>query len=456
MPGGHLLAKLPAPQHWTSIPSEDTISFLEMVTGMNVLKQMEQRLALPGDSETLRSQKTVSTALMFVGGSMAVLNFAAAYVQGLSQTATVYLVWIAFVFPAAFFILAFPRTWKPVFTVVLFAIIPAILAAHVFSGGFQYGLGTAVWLLQVPIGASLFLGGPLTIVSLILYIIAVIAAAFLEPFAQSLPVNLPLSARMWTSTGNLIMMGVLATAGCLYLLRQVDYFRTRADNLLLNLLPAPIISRLKESPDTIADSYPAVSVLFADVVGSTPLFTHLEPGAAVDWLNDVFTMFDRLAVRHQLEKIRTIGDGYMVASGAPTPRSDHAHALADFALEMVRGLAEMPPRHGQQLAIRVGIQSGPVVAGVIGRARVHYDLWGDTVNIASRMESHGEPGKIQIGRATYELIRDDFDCIPRGIVPIKGKGEMETWFLLGRKLGPRNGEPAAGPVIEDRLTIVSD
>ncbi len=177
-------------------------------------------------------------------------------------------------------------------------------------------------------------------------------------------------------------------------------------------------------------------MLFADIVGSTLLFSQLDPAEAVEWLNEIFTMFDQLVEKYGLEKIRTIGDSYMVAAGVPAPRADHAQAMALFALELVRRLEEVPPRHGQRLSFRIGINSGPLVAGVIGRSKFQYDLWGDTVNVASRMESHGLAGKIHITGATYELLKDDFECVRRGEVQIKGKGNMETWFVVGPKDRP--------------------
>ncbi|MHA2429110.1 MAG: adenylate/guanylate cyclase domain-containing protein [Candidatus Hermodarchaeia archaeon] len=156
----------------------------------------------------------------------------------------------------------------------------------------------------------------------------------------------------------------------------------------------------------------------------------MDPNEIVNWLNEIFSMFDRLVEKHGIEKIRTIGDNYMVASGVPKPRPDHAQVIARLALDMFRGLDNVPPRNGNMVNFRIGINSGPMVAGVIGKTKFHYDLWGDTVNTASRMESHGEPGRIQISDETYQLIQDQFVCEPRGAVAIKGKGEMDTWFLI--------------------------
>ena len=207
----------------------------------------------------------------------------------------------------------------------------------------------------------------------------------------------------------------------------------KSENLLLNILPKEIAAILKNENRTIADLYDGASILFADMVGFTPLTAHMQPREMVDLLNRVFTHFDSLVDKHGLEKIRTIGDSYMVAAGVPRPRADHAQALAGMALEIQEYLRTDPACLSQRLNFRIGINSGPVVAGVIGRKKFIYDLWGDAVNTASRMESHGTPGRIQITRSTYELIRDQFVCELRGRIPIKGKGEMETWYLLARQ-----------------------
>lgn len=207
--------------------------------------------------------------------------------------------------------------------------------------------------------------------------------------------------------------------------------RARANRLLLNVLPTQIAEELKQRDGTIAREHGSVSVLFADIVGSTPLFADLEPTEVVDWLNELFSTLDEVVDRHGLEKLRTMGDNYMVGAGVPEPRSDHATALVRCALEMVDAVASVPARNGRRIELRFGINSGPVVAGVIGRSKFHYDMWGDAVNIAARMESHGASGRIHVSSDTYELIRDAFVCEPRGTIPIKGKGEMQTWFVVG-------------------------
>jgi len=192
-------------------------------------------------------------------------------------------------------------------------------------------------------------------------------------------------------------------------------------------LPAEVAGELKRRGETTARRFESISVLFADIVGFTPLAAEMDPEEMVAQLNEVFTSFDQLADRYGCEKIRTIGDNYMVASGVPTPREDHAEALAGMALEMIR-YAE-----GSPWSFRIGINSGPAVAGVIGTKKFQYDVWGDTVNTASRMESHGEPGRIQISEATNTLIKDHYATTPRGPIEVKGKGTLNTWWLEGTR-----------------------
>jgi class 3 adenylate cyclase len=217
------------------------------------------------------------------------------------------------------------------------------------------------------------------------------------------------------------------------LMGDLDAERAESERLLLNILPEPVAQRLKTEPGIIADRYDSASVLFADIVGFTPLSETLTAEEMVEWLNEVYSAFDALVQKHGVEKIRTIGDGYMVAAGVPFPRKDHAAAITRLALDIRAYFEELPPVHGHATNFRIGINSGPLVGGVIGTHKFQYDLWGDAVNTAARMESHGVPGRIQITAATNELIKDQFSCEPRGPIEVKGKGEMETWFVLGER-----------------------
>lgn len=206
-----------------------------------------------------------------------------------------------------------------------------------------------------------------------------------------------------------------------------------AENLLRNILPDSIAGRLKQGASTIADGYQEVTVLFLDIVGFTPLSTTKTPQELVEILNYIFSAFDDLAEKYGLEKIKTIGDSYMVACGVPDGKSDHAHRVADFALELEGILQEANQKLGTELKIRVGINTGPVVAGVIGKKKFIYDLWGDAVNVASRMESHGVVSKVQVSESTYELLKYDFVLSDNGEKEIKGRGPMRTYIVESRQ-----------------------
>ncbi len=208
----------------------------------------------------------------------------------------------------------------------------------------------------------------------------------------------------------------------------------QSERLLLNILPEEIANRLKRGDSTIADTFADVTVLFADIVGFTQLSARVSPTELVSLLNDIFSTFDNLAERHGLEKIKTIGDAYMVVGGLPIPRKDHAEAIAEMALDMQDAIINFSNTQNQHLSIRIGINTGPVVAGVIGIKKFIYDLWGDTVNTASRMESHGLPGSIHVTGATYEQLRQKYFFESRGAIEVKGKGRMTTYLLQCRKL----------------------
>lgn len=209
--------------------------------------------------------------------------------------------------------------------------------------------------------------------------------------------------------------------------------QAKSERLLLNVLPKAIALQLKEGQHTIADWYAEVTILFADIVGFTELSTKVSAKELVNLLNAIFSEFDQLSDRYKLEKIKTIGDSYMVAGGLPEARPDHAEAIAEMALEMQQALAKINAQHNAQLNIRIGINTGSVVAGVIGTRKFIYDLWGDAVNTASRMESHSVPGMIQASESTYQQLRDQYIWQSRGRITIKGKGEMSTYFLISRK-----------------------
>ncbi len=306
-------------------------------------------------------------------------------------------------------------------------------------GGFITSTGVGVWGILAPMGALVFVGVRAGIHWYVAFLAVFLGCGIAGEILGTIS---PLP--MWFTTVMLalnIAVGGTMVFTLLALFAQqrqealtaLQVAQDQAENLLLNVLPRPIAEKLKAEPQTIADSFTSASILFADVVDFTRRSEQLSPAEVVGILDHLFSHFDMLADRYDVEKIKTIGDAYMVAAGVPSPRPDHARALALMALDMVDAMRTSDEVGHLGLELRVGINSGPVVAGVIGRKRFLYDLWGDAVNTASRMESSGTAGRIQITRATYDLIEDEFVCEPRGTISVKGKGEMETWYLIERR-----------------------
>ena len=296
-------------------------------------------------------------------------------------------------------------------------------------GGFQQSSAVIVWAALCPLGSLLLEEPRRTLLWIVGFVALLPITALLQPHLT--PAHLPDTFVTWFFVLNLgtviaVIFGLLH-----YFVRRRDFFQESSEMLLLNILPKEISEALKTEPRAIAAHYDEASILFADIVGFTPMAATMLPLTLVDLLNDVFECFDDLVDKYELEKIKTIGDCYMVAAGVPRQRVDHAEALVSFALDMQ---AEIGKRTfgGRRLAFRMGINSGPVVAGVIGRRKFIYDLWGETVNMASRMESHGTSGVIQITRNTFDLVREHFDCQARGPIEVKGVGRVETWDVTGR------------------------
>jgi guanylate cyclase len=304
-------------------------------------------------------------------------------------------------------------------------------------GGFLASGGVGLWGILAPLGALVFSDVRAGVRWYLAYLAVFLASGIAGELFGGIPPALP---AWFTSTMlalNIAVGGTMVFTLLAVFARQrrdaliaLRSEQAKAENLLLNILPRSIAERLKGHSQTIADQFDAASILFADVVDFTPVSERLRPAEVVGVLDRLFSHFDTIAERYGLEKIKTIGDCYMVAAGIPTPRPDHARALARMGLDMLAAMRSSDAVGNLKLELRVGINSGPVVAGVIGRKRFLYDLWGDAVNTASRMESHGTPGHIQVTRATYDLLKDEFLCQRRGTIPVKGKGEMETWYLV--------------------------
>lgn len=303
------------------------------------------------------------------------------------------------------------------------------LALHVALGGFVPSSGILLWSVLSPLAALVFtdlrqavawLGGFLGVL--------VVGALVQEGLPHRAAFEAPVLAAFFV-----LNIGSISTIGFLMLaiyVRALGTERRRSESLLLNVLPKPIADRLKREPGIIADPYEAATVIFADVVNSTPLTVELSPRELVGLLDEYVRHFDTLSERYGVEKIRTIGDNYMAVAGVPRPRPDHAQAVARLALGMLAYCDERRSTGARCLDFRIGLNSGPVVGGVIGQSKFVFDIWGDPVNTASRMESHGEAGRIQITEATYSLIKDEFVCEPRGVIEVKGKGPLRTYFLV--------------------------
>jgi guanylate cyclase len=323
-------------------------------------------------------------------------------------------------------------------------------AQMVALGGFKNSGAIILWSMISAMSALFFYETHLVIRWWLAYFILLIISGLLQPLLRPTN-NLPGPVITAFFVMNIAGVSAIALSMLNYFIRQereayrlLHIEEVKSEDLLLNILPREIAAVLKNETRTIADAFDGASLLFADLVGFTPLTAELPPVVVVNLLNEIFSEFDEMVEKYRLEKIRTIGDNYMVASGVPTPRSDHAEALACLALDMRDYLSRRPSINGHEVRFRIGINSGPVIGGVIGRRKFVYDVWGDAVNIASRMESQGLAGRIQIAQATFDLIQGGFVCEPRGTIPVKGRGEMKTYLLIGKKDQPQPAVEMAG------------
>jgi guanylate cyclase len=317
----------------------------------------------------------------------------------------------------------------------LMMLLPGLLQASL--GGFVASSGMVLWVIFVPLAALALMGIRRSVPWLLAFFVELAVLAAIDPALARDPADLP--AAFVTSFFVLNIVGVTVSAYVMlaYFVEQrarahsaLAAERERSERLLLNVLPAPIAERLKTEDGIIAEHHDAVSVLFADLVGFTGQAAVMPPAELVAVLDRIFTAFDRLADAEGVEKIKTIGDAYMVAGGLPEARPDHLQAVARTALAMRAEIEAIAAAAGHGwLGVRIGIDTGPVVAGVIGRRKFIYDLWGDTVNTASRMESHGLPGEIQVTRRVAEALGPDFRVRARGTIEVKGKGPMSTYLL---------------------------
>jgi adenylate cyclase len=412
------------------------------------LPDILRRLAAIGadadDPEDLRLDKAMFTLVSSLLAVMACVWVAIYLAIGLPRSAAIP---FAFQLSVTASLLAFAHTKRfgEIRTILLALMLVLPFALQWSLGGFVNGSAVAVWAGITPVLAYLF--GVRSWVWLFGFVtLLAVSGVFETTLASSAP-HIDAGVRTAMFVINLAGPSIVAFLALLYFSTERDRMRvalvrehrlleaeqSRSERLLLNILPAPIAEQLRDHATTIAESQPEVTVLFADIAGFTLLGERLGPEALVDLLNDVFMAFDDLAQAAGLEKIKTIGDAYMVVGGLPTPRADHLTAVLELAIAMCNAISDVGTSHGERLDLRIGIDTGPVVAGVIGRHKFSYDVWGDTVNTASRMESHGVAGRVQVTERVARVAGARFDFEPRGSVAIKGKGTMTTFLLVGAK-----------------------
>lgn len=405
---------------------------------LRLLEPLMNMASRPGDSEEEHLRKA-----LLMGGSLAILPVAALW----GALYAFFGEWLAALITLSYTAVnglgilytAYSGQRRPFAQLQLGLTLMLPLALDIVLGGWAGSSAVILGALMAPLGALLYFERDAAVNWFIAFLVVVALTGLVEPFLSH-DNTLPGWLRTALYTMNVIIVSSLAFFQTLSYVRQRDRAlgmlrreQARTYDLLTNILPPPIADRLVEEEHTIADHFASVTILFADVVGYTPLTANSDPADLVAVLNEIYSAFDTIVEQNGLEKIRTMGDGYMVAGGVPEPRPDHADAVARAALAMMDSITAYNKRHGTDIVLRVGMNSGPVIAGVIGRKKFSYDVWGDPVNIASRMESHGLPGEIQVAPAAHALLADRFIFAKRGRIQIKGRGRIETWLLLGEK-----------------------
>lgn len=396
---------------------------------------------LPGDSGEDRLRKVI-LAFLAVTWALAAFVWGLVYLAfGLPLTAAIPLAYSVITVAG---LVVFLHTRRYRLFLVLQLILTTLLpfCVQVTLGGYRASSAIIIWAIMAPVAALMIDDDTRHAVGWVAaYALMLVLAGFVDPIVSRHPAHLPAWAVTAFFVLNLGGITVIFWGIIRYNLLErikmqsaIEAERARSETLLLNILPPTIAARLKDGETLIADRHPEITAVFADIVGFTRLSVSLSADVVIGMLNQLYSAFDDLADRYGLEKIRTIGDNYFAVAGAPIARPDHAEAAADFALAILDVLRSQAGGSLAQLNIRIGLNSGPALAGVIGKRKFVYDLYGDTVNTASRMESFGIPGEIQVSEATYLLLQDAYVLEPRGSIDVKGKGAMRTYLLRGRKV----------------------
>lgn len=409
--------------------------------GPDVLLGLVDRIALSvsgsADDPEVRTQKTllVLSALLFLAPGLVWSAIYFVFDERLSAAIPFMYVMVTLL---GLVIFALTHRFALLRWIELALILVLPFALQLTLGGFVPSSGVVLWSILAPIGALVF-GAPRPALWLLAFLVLVATAGALEESLRGTNA-LPDWLRTAFFVLNIAAISTLAVTLLAVFNRQRDQAmqllaaeQERSEGLLLNILPKQIADRLKAGERRIADAHASATVLFADLVGSTALALELPPDALIGVLSDVFSNIDDLAQRHGVEKIRTIGDNWMGVSGVPRPRQDHAQAAVRMALDVRDFVERYRTPDGRRLAVRIGLNSGALVAGVIGKHKFVYDVWSDTVNTASRMESQGVAGRVQVSQVTYALVKDDFVFEERGAIDVRGRGPLTTYFVLAAR-----------------------
>lgn len=414
----------------------------------------------PDDSADTKLKKQLVVFAMGLMTTVPVLWLALYWMMGLQISASLpFWYQIISIGTLAYYLITLNFNVFRLLQLALFLFFPFVLQWSL--GNFISASGVVLWGLLAPVGAVLVYSARESIPWFVAYVVLIALSAFFD-YQLVDTTNAGMSIPPKTSVV-FFALNFVAIASIVYLLlryssvahdkakteierahKLLQYEQERSERLLLNILPGPIAERLKQESGTIADGFADVTVMFADIVNFTTIAEGMSPQQIFAMLNRVFSSFDLLAEQHGLEKIKTIGDAYMVAGGLnDEPERNYSEAIASMAIEMRTLLAKEFSVNGRYLEIRIGIGTGPVIAGVVGKKKFIYDLWGDTVNIASRITSEGGPGTIQVDATTYRRLRDWFEFDPPQIAYLKGKGETAVYRLTGKKMMSRSIGAAA-------------
>ena len=398
----------------------------------NLLNRLEKSWTLGTDSHEERRHKV--TLVVLTGLCVIVsIVWGTLYYVILGPTVTMFITY-GFTVVVGTALLIYFITKR--FTLLLYPFFIMILwnpiAMQWSLGGFAASGALMFWSILAPLCSLMFQNIRKATLWFTAYMVLLLISLYFDDYFLQWAPSIPHRVSMLFFGMNVIGPSVTIFSSMMYFVSAFQKEHDRSEKLLLNVLPRPIAERLKEKQDIIADGFSEATILFADIVNFTKLSARISPQELVAMLNRVFSVFDRMTQKYGLEKIKTIGDAYMVVGGLPEPRADHAEAIAEMAFGMQKETARLNTEMVGPLSLRIGINTGPVVAGVIGEQKFIYDLWGDTVNTASRMESHGVENCIQLTESTYDRLKDNYVCEERGIIDIKGKGKMKTYFLKGK------------------------